>query len=225
MQASTNPTILVAEDDQLLAATLRRILERAGYRVLPSTRTGGEVLAALERDKPDLVLLDVGLDGSDGIEVAYDVRKRSDVPIVFVSGRSDDATLRRVRGTNPAGYVVKPFSDPQIRAAVEIALQAPRSSRASEAERALARIAEIVGSGGWALHAPPGLANLPELATLSVREREVLELLVSHLRAPAIAQRLGISPLTVRNHLKAIFRKLGVSSQQELLDRVVARHG
>ncbi len=63
-------------------------------------------------------------------------------------------------------------------------------------------------------------ADHPVLAEVSARERETLELLVRGSRVPAIAEQLSISPNTVRNHLKAIFRKVGVSSQSELIERV-----
>jgi DNA-binding CsgD family transcriptional regulator len=59
-----------------------------------------------------------------------------------------------------------------------------------------------------------------ELADLSVREREVVALLMAGERAPAIAKQLHISPHTVRNHLKSVFRKLGVGSQSELIQRI-----
>ncbi len=96
---------------------------------------------------------------------------------------------------------MKPFDAPQLRAAVEMALAQRRA-----------------GSGS----ASPGPADLPELAALSSRERQVLEQLLGHQRAPAIAKALTLSPNTVRNHLKKIFVNLGVRSQQELLDRITA---
>jgi DNA-binding NarL/FixJ family response regulator len=137
--------------------------------------------------------IDLGA-GPTGVELAASVPVG--VPVLFVSGHADPATLARATHLRPAGFVVKPFDAVQLRAAVEVALVQRRPGH----------------------HDAPLLGG-PEIEKLSAREREVLEHLLGHRRAPAIAKALFISPYTVRNHLKKIFAKLGVRSQQELLDR------
>jgi two-component system response regulator FixJ len=142
--------------------------------------------------------MDIDLGAAEsGIEVAAHVPP--EIPVVFVSGHADPATLERARKLRPAGFVVKPFDALQLRAAIEMALERAEPEPGPR---------------------PAGLPDLPELATLSAREREVLEHLLGHKRAPAIAKALFISQHTVRNHLKNIFAKLNVGSQQELLDRL-----
>jgi PAS domain S-box-containing protein len=98
------------------------------------------------------------------------------------------------------------------------------ADRARELEQRLARIAGEIRAAG--LHVPspqlPVLAEIPEMATLTAREWEVVSALANGHRVPAIADRLALSPSTVRNHLSSVFRKLGVSSQAELLERLRA---
>ena len=95
---------------------------------------------------------------------------------------------------------------------------ASNDARARLLEGALRRIAQELARvdlpGATLENAPPPLCGLRP------REQEVVRLLLQHLRVPAIARRLGISQQTVRNHLKSVFRRTGVRSQQELLDRI-----
>jgi DNA-binding NarL/FixJ family response regulator len=196
---AARPTnILVVDDDPDVARMLRGVLVAAGYAVPRMVHRAEDVPRALVELTPSLVLMDIDLGAAEsGIEVAAHVP--AEIPVVFVSGHADPATLERARKRRPAGFVVKPFDALQLRAAVEMALE---------------RAAPEPGPR------PAGLPDLPELATLSAREREVLEHLLGHKRAPAIAKALFISQHTVRNHLKNIFAKLNVGSQQELLDRL-----
>lgn len=188
--------ILVVDDDPSVAGMLRSALASAGHSVPEIVGRPEDLERALERVDPDLVLMDIDLgQGASGIDVA--ARIAPDVPVVFVSAHADPATLALAGARRPAGFVVKPFDAIQLRAAVEMAL----------------------ARGGSTV--PPPASSLPPvegLGTLSAREREVLEQLLGHRRAPAIAKALFISQHTVRNHLKSIFAKLNVSSQQELLD-------
>jgi PAS domain S-box-containing protein len=97
-----------------------------------------------------------------------------------------------------------------------------RPERARDLERRLARIAHEISSAGFTVPSAgsPSLGDLPELATLTSREWQVVSQLASGARVPAIAAELALSPSTVRNHLSAVFRKLGVASQSELLERL-----
>lgn len=195
--------ILIVDDDPRVAGAAQKLLVEAGHNVPEIVGHPTYLEASLARVRPDLVLMDIDLgEGVSGIDVA--ALLPPDLPVLFVSAHSDPATLARAGKTRPAGFVVKPFDAPQLRAAVEMAL----AQRRAEVQ---------VGASG--------LPDLPELAILSSREREVLEQLLAHRRAPAIAKALSISPHTVRNHLKKIFAKLKVRSQQELLDRVTGLSG
>jgi two-component system sensor histidine kinase/response regulator len=118
-------SILVVEHEPGVARDIRSSLIRFGYDVPPAAASAAEALAAVETAPPDLVLMDVRLEeGDDGIAAAAAIRARCPTPIVFLTAHSDDATLMRAQeGAQPHGYVLKPYQDRELRAAVEVALQ------------------------------------------------------------------------------------------------------
>ncbi len=117
------PSILVVEDEQIVAAELKERLYSLGYRVAGVAATGPEAIAKAEDVDPDLILMDIRLKGQmDGIDAAGRILSRRDVPIVFVTAHADEATLQRAKVTGPMGYVLKPFSEKELQTAVEIAL-------------------------------------------------------------------------------------------------------
>jgi len=205
-------TILIVEDDWLVANGLRDMLRSAVLRVAGIAFRREQVEALVREHAPDLALVDIHLGrGSDGIEIASTLLIPAGVRVVFASAHADDATLARARGVSAHGFVVKPFSEKQLRAAIEIALAAPAP--------ALPRPDGALAADEIALR----LRSDARLASLTERERAILLELLQHRRVPAIAEYLEISAHTVRNHLKAVFAKLRVSSQQELLDQILVR--
>jgi diguanylate cyclase (GGDEF)-like protein len=127
VRMSSNPprSILVVEHDALVAGDIRASLIRFGYDVPPMAASAAEALEAVETHRPDLVLMDVRLeDGDDGIAAAAAIHARHPTPVVFLTAHSDDATLMRAQEeAQPHGYVLKPYQDRVLRAAVEVALQ------------------------------------------------------------------------------------------------------
>jgi diguanylate cyclase (GGDEF)-like protein len=118
-------SIVVVEHDGPIAHDLQSSLMRFGYDVPATASSASEALEAVDTYAPDLVLMDVGLgEGEDGIAAAAAIRARHPTPIVFLSSRADDATLMRAQEeAQPHGYVLKPYRDGELRAAVEVALQ------------------------------------------------------------------------------------------------------
>ncbi|MDH7559361.1 MAG: PAS domain S-box protein [bacterium] len=115
--------ILIVEDESLVAADLAQLLEKLGYRVTGRVATGKAALAAVEQERPDLVLMDIGLRGElDGIQTAAQLSGRCGIPVVFLTAHSDDATLERAKQAQPFGYILKPFDEREVRATVEMAL-------------------------------------------------------------------------------------------------------
>jgi len=115
--------ILVVEDERIVARDLCRRLEMQGYVVVGNESDGFAALSTAERERPDLVLMDIGLDGAiDGIETADRIRKTLGIPVVFLTAYSDRATLARAKITHPFGYVLKPFEEREVVTAVEMAL-------------------------------------------------------------------------------------------------------
>jgi len=121
-------SVLVVEDEGVVAKDVETTLTRLGYTVVGWVTTGEAAIEEALRTRPDLVLMDIRLGGRlDGIQAADAVRRLHDTPIVYLTAYADDVTLRRAVATEPFGYVVKPFSERELHTAVEIALYKHRA--------------------------------------------------------------------------------------------------
>jgi two-component system cell cycle sensor histidine kinase/response regulator CckA len=116
-------TILVVEDERVVARDIQRSLVDLGYQV-PATAASAEQAIRLASERcPDLVLMDIRIQGEqDGIDAATILRKRFDVPIVYLTAYADEPTVARAKLTQPFGYLMKPVKTYELRSAVEIAL-------------------------------------------------------------------------------------------------------
>ncbi|WP_208426093.1 MULTISPECIES: sigma 54-interacting transcriptional regulator [Salinibacter] len=133
---SRPPRILIVEDEFAVAMELEDHLGALGYTVVDHVMTGAAAIDRAAGADLDLVLMDVRLDGPmDGVEAARTIRKDHPLPVVFVTAYSDDETLQRATDTTPFGYVVKPFNEREIYAAVEVALQTHALQRRVERAR------------------------------------------------------------------------------------------
>ncbi len=116
-------SVLIVEDEMLIAAEIERALRRLGHAPLDPVSTSDEALDILAREPVELVLMDINIDGdTDGIATALLVRRRFGVPVVFLTAQSDPATFNRAKLARPYGYVLKPFTDDTLRTQVELAL-------------------------------------------------------------------------------------------------------
>ncbi len=127
--ASPVESILIVEDDPDFSASLRALLEHFGYRVIGVASSAEQALEAAALDPPDLVILDIGLSGAlDGVDVMTLWRKRQPQgpAVVYLTGRSDESTLRRIRRTENHGFLLKPCQGAQLQAVVKLALDRRR---------------------------------------------------------------------------------------------------
>jgi CheY-like chemotaxis protein len=107
---STQPSILIVEDEQIVSLDIKGMLERAGYRVLATAASGEEALDILASKRPDLAVIDIKLDGRlDGIETAAAIRKSHDIPLLFMTAYTDRETRKRADAVEPQGYLTKPI--------------------------------------------------------------------------------------------------------------------
>lgn len=115
--------ILIVEDEQLIALELATGLERDGYRVAGIADTFEEALDIFSREVVDIVLMDICIRGKvDGVDTAAELMRLRAVPIVYLSALTDAKTVERVKGTHPAAFLSKPYSMPNVRIAIELAL-------------------------------------------------------------------------------------------------------
>ncbi len=116
-------TIIIAEDEKIVAKDIENKLQKLGYEISAVVSTGKAVLERVSESVPDLVLMDIKLEGDmDGIEAARKLRDGYDIPVIYLTAYADKLTLGRIAETQPYGYVLKPFSIKELKHRIEIAL-------------------------------------------------------------------------------------------------------
>lgn len=122
--------ILVVEDESIVAEHIRRSLQNMGYSVSSVASSGEKAIKEVEEKVPDLVLMDIVLQGDmDGIETANQIRSRFNIPVVYLTAYSDEKILERAKITEPFGYVIKPFNERELRINIEMALYKHKMER------------------------------------------------------------------------------------------------
>ena len=117
------PQILIVEDEAIVALDIQQRLVAHGYAVVGTAATGARAIELAEQHRPDLVLMDIRLQGPmDGITAAEEIRNRFHRPVVFLTAFSEEATLQRAKLVEPFGYILKPFEDRELKTIIEIAL-------------------------------------------------------------------------------------------------------
>ncbi|MCK5146112.1 PAS domain S-box protein [bacterium] len=129
--------ILIVDDERLVAADLSHTLETLGYDVIGAASSGEEALNILSGSQPQLVLMDIIIQGEmTGIEASQIIKDRYDIPIVFLTAHTDEKTLDEAKVTGPYGYLIKPFEASELKTTIELALykhNTERELRESEA--------------------------------------------------------------------------------------------
>ena len=195
----TRLRIVIADDHDLMAAALDRVLSaQADLEVVGRARAGGEVVALVEETRPDVVLLDIGMPETDGIECARRLRARfPGLRIMMLTAYGDADSLQAAERAGADGFILKTVG-------------------------ASALVEALTAADGHFV-----VAGFPEpdegAAKLTPRERIVLQAVGDGLTNSDIGRELWISEETVKFHLKNLYRKLGASSRVELAQR--ARDG
>jgi FixJ family two-component response regulator len=194
------PLVHVVDDDSAMRDSLSWLLESAGYRVALH-RDAEAFLQGGAMEAGDCVLLDVRMPGLSGIAVhEVLIERRSTVPVIFVTGHGDVPMAVQAIKRGAADFIEKPFNDDKLLALIASAVRANRRCDAARAAR---------------------LRVAARIATLSPREREVMDCVVAGKLNKLIADELGISIKTVEAHRGRVMQKLGVSSVAELVQAVV----
>ena len=127
--------IAIIEDEMVIAATIAQVLKELRYDVVGKAGSYSEAVALIERTTPDLLLIDIRINGSrDGIEVANYVNEHFNCAIIFLTANSDRATIDRVKETEPLAYLVKPFQKEDLHTAIEIAMMNHLRNQATQKE-------------------------------------------------------------------------------------------
>jgi signal transduction histidine kinase len=126
--------ILIAEDEGIVAANMELRLQSLGYDVVSIVDSGEQAVQQALTQRPDLVLMDIRLAGTmDGVSAAGLIRKRLDLPVVYLTAYTDDETIERAKQTEPYGYIVKPFDARALHTTIAMALH--KHSRHSQIQQ------------------------------------------------------------------------------------------
>jgi CheY-like chemotaxis protein len=116
--------VFLIEDDDLIAWTTQWRLQRLGYVCSGKASSGQDAIAQISAQPPDVVLIDINIDGPmDGIGVGEYLGRKTAIPFIYLTAHSDSPTLARAKATKPSGFLVKPFEDKNLRAAIEMAVK------------------------------------------------------------------------------------------------------
>jgi PAS domain S-box-containing protein len=145
----TKARIMIVEDDRIVARDIREQLARTGHSVSGVTSRGETAVDLAISTQPDLVLMDIRLEGEvDGIDAAQQIRAKCHIPVVFLTAYADDETVRRASQAEPFGYLLKPFEDLQLRTVIEMALYKHGADRKlRESERRYEATLSSIGDG------------------------------------------------------------------------------
>lgn len=125
-----NSRILVVEDDKVFVHHLKIILKMMGHTIIDVCSDGEDAVVKARELKPDLILMDVRLQGAmNGVEAMGKIHEGTDIPVVYLTGCEDDTTLQSMKGSVPFGYLLKPFRDSELKIAIEIALYRHRMEK------------------------------------------------------------------------------------------------
>jgi DNA-binding NarL/FixJ family response regulator len=191
-KATSTAAILVIEDDPQLRHNIALILTREGYEV-QLAEDGGAALSLLGKWRPDLILCDILMPGMDGYAVCEELRKLpqgADIPFIYVSALSEYPQIRKGMVLGADDYLTKPFSSKDLLAAVSSRLMRFTLFRDSSPLKPLSE------------------EELAKLNQLTLREREILDLIGQGCKTKEIAKQLFISPKTVEVHSSRLKKKL-----------------
>ena len=194
--------ILVVEDTPSYAEALERTLALEGHKVLLARRAQ-EALVRARADAPDLVVLDLGLPDRDGYHVLRELRSRGfDAPVLILSARSLESDKVEGFRLGADDYVTKPFGALELLARISALLRrAKRSAPAQQPARAIRILSD---------------AELRERFALTDRQIAVARLVAEGCTNAEVAERLGLSFYTARNHAEQVMLKLGVSNRSSV---------
>lgn len=197
-------TVAIVEDNGTICASLERVIEASDdIRCIGTSRNAEHALRTIPREPPEVVLMDIELPGLSGIECTARLKKLlPNLRVLILTVYKDHDQIFRALQAGASGYLLKRSSSEEI-------LRAIRDVKAGGAPMTAEIAAKVVQS----FHRPVGTSALVQ--SLTPRESEILGLLAQGYVAKEIAEKLGISYETVRDHLAHIYEKLHVRSRTE----------
>lgn len=222
------PRILIADDEPNIREVISFALERAGFATV-TARNGNEALQQFRRGPLDLIVLDIGMPEMDGLELCRQIRKTSDVPILFLSARDEE--IDRVLGLEIGGddYVTKPFSTRELVARVNVILKRARSGEKRAPALAYGKVRlDAARHGVWFSDSAIALTALEFEILAAFLGRPELVFSREQLMHAAYGPGTYVSDRTIDSHirnLRAKFAEVGCASIVETVHGVGFRLG
>lgn len=212
--------VMLVDDHALVRAAVRQALTAPDIEVVGEAATADEALIVAPRLRPDLLLLDINLPGSDGLRLLRELGPRlPETRIVMLTVSASKRDLLEAMRNGAAGYLTKDLGPEALQRAV-------RGIRAGDLPMSRAMAAEVVRSlAGDRRRTGSAKTAADPFAELSDREQQVLRHLGDGLTDREIATRLGISPRTVETHVGSILHKLGVRNRAQAARRYLEANG
>jgi len=204
MSAVERPLVYVVDDDDAFRDSLRWLLESSGYRV-EAYESAERFLDGYRADAGECLVLDVRMHGKTGLELQQELRRRAvNLPVVFVTGHGDVPMAVHALKNGAFDFIEKPFNDEALLALIAKAIEARAAAQSEDARRQ---------------------STAAKLASLTAREREIMDRVIAGKRNKVIADELGISVKTVEIHRGRVMEKMGADSLAALMHMVGTRGG
>ncbi|UCE36002.1 MAG: response regulator [Thermoplasmata archaeon] len=115
--------ILLVDDEKIITMHMEKLLSNMGYNVVGTASNAEEALTKARELYPDLIIMDIIMPGEKtGMDAAAEIKNELDLPVIFMTAFADDKIVEKAKICEPAGYIVKPVQDQEIRASIEIAI-------------------------------------------------------------------------------------------------------
>lgn len=194
--------ILIVEDEPLIAEDIAEYLSNVDYSVSAIAYNKEQALQALEEQLPDLILLDINLGKNlDGIELAHLINAQYYLPFIFLTSYTHKSILDQAKVTRPVGYLLKPFSEKNLFASIEIGLY-NFSQNAQPRNLSLERLNDVLENA------------------LTEKEFQALQDIYEGCTNKQMAERQFVTVNTIKTHLKNLYDKLGVRSRSEAIAKL-----